>query len=111
MEKDKNGPEKVVEDLMKMLKNGSKHEGQTERIEMKDVDRVFEVFEQVSGDYDKDNEGAGLGLPLSKRLVELHGGTIELVSRKGTGTVVTVEIPEHPKVDSSGANDIEERLA
>ena len=80
-------------------------------IEMKDVERVFEVFEQVSGDYDKDSEGAGLGLPLSKRLVELHGGTIELVSRKGTGTVVTVEMPESPKIGEPGANDNEERTA
>ena len=58
-----------------------------------DAGRVFEVFEQVSGDYDKDSKGAGLGLPLSKRLVELHGGTITLESEVGKGTQVIVEIP------------------
>ena len=35
----------------------------------------------------------GLGLPLAKQFVEAHGGTIELVSEVGEGTLVTVELP------------------
>jgi signal transduction histidine kinase len=35
----------------------------------------------------------GLGLPLAKQFVEAHGGTIELVSEPGEGTLVTVELP------------------
>lgn len=35
----------------------------------------------------------GLGLPLARRLIEAHGGTLELVSRKGAGTTVTVTLP------------------
>ena len=35
----------------------------------------------------------GLGLPLAKRIVEAHGGTIALVSEPGEGTLITVELP------------------
>jgi len=35
----------------------------------------------------------GLGLPLAKQFVEAHGGTINLVSERGQGTLITVELP------------------
>ena len=38
-------------------------------------------------------QGAGLGLPLARRLVELHGGTMEVTSMPGTGTTVTIRLP------------------
>ena len=41
------------------------------------------------------HRGAGLGLPIVKSLVELHGGTMSLVSEPGEGTTVTVRFPEH----------------
>ncbi len=41
------------------------------------------------------HRGAGLGLPIVKSLVELHGGTMSLVSEPGEGTAVTVRFPEH----------------
>jgi signal transduction histidine kinase len=41
------------------------------------------------------HRGAGLGLPIVKSLVELHGGTMDLVSEPGEGTSVTVRFPEH----------------
>ncbi len=41
------------------------------------------------------HRGAGLGLPIVKSLVELHGGTMSLVSEPGEGTSVTVRFPEH----------------
>ena len=37
--------------------------------------------------------GTGLGLPLSRRIVEAHGGTITLRSRAGAGTAFTIELP------------------
>jgi two-component system, cell cycle sensor histidine kinase PleC len=49
---------------------------------------------QQTGDpYTREVQGAGLGLPLSKKLVELHGGTLELESEVGVGTTVTVRFP------------------
>jgi signal transduction histidine kinase len=41
----------------------------------------------------KTYEGTGLGLPLAKRLVELHGGKIVITSTKGAGTSVCVQLP------------------
>lgn len=38
-------------------------------------------------------EGSGLGLPLAKRIAELHGGTIQVSSRKGQGASFTVYLP------------------
>ena len=50
-------------------------------------------FGQVDGSLSRKYEGVGLGLPLSKRLVEMHEGTLEIESELGTGTVVTVRLP------------------
>ncbi len=51
-------------------------------------------FGQVSSDpYAKSYQGAGLGLPLSIRLVELHGGSLDIQSEKGQGTKITLEFP------------------
>ncbi|MBK1842123.1 response regulator [Azospirillum sp. YIM B02556] len=58
-----------------------------------DVDRVLEPFTRVETAANRRVEGAGLGLPLTKRLVELHGGTLALHSTLGVGTTVTVRLP------------------
>lgn len=54
--------------------------------------RIFERF--VSRSQGSKHRGTGLGLSLSKSLVELHGGTLELASEPGKGTRVTVRFPE-----------------
>lgn len=54
---------------------------------------ALEPFSQVDESYAKTHEGTGLGLPLSQRLVELHGGTMEITSAKGSGTTVRVRLP------------------
>jgi len=59
----------------------------------KDMGTALAVFGQVDGRLTRQYEGAGLGLPLSKSLVTLHGGDMTLDSRPGAGTTVTVRFP------------------
>jgi signal transduction histidine kinase/signal transduction protein with GAF and PtsI domain len=58
-----------------------------------DYAAVFEEFKQVGRDYTRKAEGTGLGLALTKRLVELHGGEISLESEPGKGSTFTVKLP------------------
>lgn len=55
---------------------------------------VFEPFRQVDSSIRRRHEGTGLGLAITKRLVELHGGTITLHSELAVGTTVSVRLPE-----------------
>ncbi len=54
---------------------------------------VFEEFKQVGADYTKKSEGTGLGLALTKRFVELHGGEVRLESALGEGSTFTITLP------------------
>ena len=54
---------------------------------------VFEEFKQVGRDYTRKAEGTGLGLALTKRFVELHGGEISLASAPGKGSTFTITLP------------------
>lgn len=58
-----------------------------------DLERVFREFEQGDNSYSREYGGTGLGLPLSQRQVELHGGSIELHSRLNEGTRVVFYLP------------------
>jgi signal transduction histidine kinase len=58
-----------------------------------DIPRALEHFTQVDAALSRRYEGAGLGLPLSKRLMELHGGRLTIESEPNVGTTVTVVIP------------------
>lgn len=62
-------------------------------IATEDQERVFKEFEQVDTSYTRENGGTGLGLPLVKKLVEMHGGTVCLKSEKGEGTEILFTIP------------------
>ena len=53
-----------------------------------DIATVFEPFKQVDSTLARKYEGTGLGLPLTKRLVEMHDGTMEIESQLGEGTTV-----------------------
>jgi signal transduction histidine kinase len=48
------------------------------------------------------NPGAGLGLSISRAIVELHGGVIDVASTEGVGTTVTVSLPLHPRMKDGG---------
>jgi signal transduction histidine kinase len=58
-----------------------------------DLDRVLKPFEQVDSSFSRQHQGTGLGLPLVKAIMEMHGGTLELKSELGVGTQVTVTFP------------------
>lgn len=62
-------------------------------IRPEDTGRIFDEFEQVDSSYTKKYEGAGIGLSLTKKLVELHGGRIEVESRIDEGSTFTFIMP------------------
>jgi signal transduction histidine kinase len=58
-----------------------------------DIPKVVMPFELVESAFSRKYKGTGLGLPLAKRLMEMHGGTLAIDSKPGNGTVVTVLLP------------------
>ena len=66
-------------------------------IAKKDIPRVFNRFDRVTHDPSRGEAALGLGLPLTRQFVEAHGGKVDLVSAKGKGTTVTLNLPRAPK--------------
>ena len=62
------------------------------------VASVFDVFWQADSGLDRVKAGAGIGLPLSQQLIAMHGGVLELKSRLGEGTRVTLTLPPSQNV-------------
>jgi signal transduction histidine kinase len=58
-----------------------------------DLDRIMEPFQIVESPQSRSYQGIGLGLPLARSLVELHGGTLTLESQIGVGTTATLTFP------------------
>ncbi len=54
---------------------------------------IFEEFRQESEGFSRKSEGSGLGLSITRRLLDRMGGTIAIESRKGDGTLVTISLP------------------
>ena len=67
-----------------------------------DQETVFEEFRQV-GPADKKAEGTGLGLALSRKFIELHGGQIRVTSQVGLGSTFTFTLPVHRRVSPQPA--------
>ncbi len=59
-------------------------------IAAEDLDKVMTPFAQVDSAHSRKYQGTGLGLPISKALAELHGGSFTMNSEPGDGTTVTV---------------------
>ncbi len=62
-------------------------------ISPEDLERLARPFEQIESQLSKTQQGTGLGLALTKSLIELHGGDLEITSNPGEGTKVTVILP------------------
>jgi signal transduction histidine kinase len=58
-----------------------------------DIPKALARFGQVDSGLQRAHEGTGLGLPLAKSLIELHGGSLDLQSEVGVGTTVTIRFP------------------
>jgi signal transduction histidine kinase len=59
-----------------------------------DLQEAMQPFHQIDSSLSRRYQGTGLGLPLTKSLVELHDGTLEIRSRPGIGTVADVRLPK-----------------
>ncbi len=62
-------------------------------IAAEDLDKVMAPFSQVESAHSRNHQGTGLGLPISKALAELHGGSFTMASELGVGTTVTLRFP------------------
>ncbi len=79
-----------------------------------DIPKALSRFGQVDGDLNRQYEGTGLGLPLTKALIELHGGTLDLQSKVSVGTTVTVRFPAErilASLANSDSLDVEAKAA
>ena len=62
-------------------------------IEMHNQNMIFERYKQVEELFTRENEGSGIGLSLTKSLVEMHGGSIRVKSQHGKGSEFIIELP------------------
>jgi signal transduction histidine kinase len=60
------------------------------------IDKAFQSFGQIDSDLNRKYEGTGLGLPLTKKLIDLHHGSIKLRSEAGVGTTVILHFLANP---------------
>jgi signal transduction histidine kinase len=106
-------PEKLTQALINIMKNGMQAMGQggTLRIETRLIKDAVEVTITDSGSgippdqmekifnyyYTTKEKGVGLGLPIAHRIIEAHGGQLNIESRVGAGTKVTVTLPVERK--------------
>ena len=76
-------------------------------ISEEDLPRVGRPFEQIENQHAKKHQGSGLGLALSKSLIEMHGGTLRIDSVLGKGTTVSFSLPATAVIRAEPASDAE----
>ena len=69
-----------------------------------DLQRLAKPFEQVENQHAKSQQGTGLGLALTKSLLEMHDGTLEIESVLGAGATVSFSLPIHRGSGAVGAS-------
>lgn len=81
-------------------------------IAAEDLGRLARPFEQVEGQHSKTTQGTGLGLALTKALIEIHQGEMVITSEPGQGTSVSFHIPvTKPSPESETLDDAIARAA
>jgi len=73
-------------------------------IAAEDMDKVFEAFRQIDSSVARRAEGTGLGMPISYRLVSLHGGELWVESQVGHGSTFSFTIPLKPPTSLTTRN-------
>jgi two-component system cell cycle sensor histidine kinase PleC len=72
-----------------------------------DLDRLARPFEQIESQHSKTQQGTGLGLALSKSLIEMHGGRLSIDSQPGVGTTVSFVLPAGQGSAKTEIHDVE----
>lgn len=72
--------------------------------------QLFEKFSQADSTDTRKTGGSGLGLPITKVLIEKHGGRVEFLSRQGIGTTFFIDLPELTSELDTVINDVPERI-
>ncbi|GEM_PF-1331654 len=68
-----------------------------------DLEKIFDPFEQAQRRRGEDEQGTGLGLSITKKIIELHGGTLEVRSAPGEGSSFTMVLPGRSGLNTDGA--------
>ncbi|MBQ7581631.1 MAG: response regulator, partial [Lachnospiraceae bacterium] len=71
-------------------------------IKEEDIDRIFESFSQIDSKRNREVEGTGLGLAITQRLIRLMGGSIEVESKYGKGSIFKICIPQEVAAQQTG---------
>jgi signal transduction histidine kinase len=68
-----------------------------------EISLAMQPFTQIDNSLSRRYEGTGLGLPLTKALVELHAGELKLCSERGVGTTASIRLPQPAGQDRQSA--------
>ncbi|MGE0093948.1 MAG: ATP-binding protein [Alphaproteobacteria bacterium] len=75
-----------------------------------DVEKALRPFTKLKADTTRSYEGAGIGLALTRQLVELHGGHIDLDSELGKGTIVSLLFPKERTIEVESSTAVSKKL-